>query len=275
MEAGARPVKADRGRERGRWTAVPIAAVLCAAVLAGIGAGALIHVLGRGGSGSGGAVVTARYGLYGQAAWAPGAQPASAIDTLADQNGRRFALSSLHGRTVALVFFDSHCNQECPLEGRELAAAERALPAAQRPVLAAVTVDPADTPTSVRAATCAWGLAAVAPWHWLMGGHGTLARVWSAYHVYVGRPVRGDIPHTEAVVLIDRLGYERSGYLYPFNQGFVRHDLGVLARQGRTRSLAPPRRSSTLFPSRLRRRPRRAVAWSLAGRARSGATTSR
>jgi cytochrome oxidase Cu insertion factor (SCO1/SenC/PrrC family) len=131
------------------------------------------------------------------------------------------------------VFFDSHCNQECPLEGRELAAAERSLPAAQRPVLVVVSVNPADTPASAAKAARVWGLSAVAPWHWLMGTRDRLSPVWRAYREYVGRSVNGDIPHTEALVLIDRRGYERSGYLYPFNQGFVTHDLGVLGRERR------------------------------------------
>ena len=50
-------------------------------------------------------------------------------------------------------------SQECPLAGRALAAAERALPAAQRPVLVVVSVNPQDTPASVRAAVRSWGLA--------------------------------------------------------------------------------------------------------------------
>jgi cytochrome oxidase Cu insertion factor (SCO1/SenC/PrrC family) len=95
----------------------------------------------------------------------------------------------------------------------------------------AVSVDPADTPASARAAARAWGLASVAQWHWLMGPRSALAPVWRGYHIYVGKPTGGDIPHTEAVVLVDRRGDERSGYLYPFNQGFVAHDLGVLARE--------------------------------------------
>ena len=69
---------------------------------------------------------SAPHGLYGQATWAAGAHAAPPITTLRDQSGQRFSLGSLHGHTVALVFFDSHCHQECPLEGRELAAAERA-----------------------------------------------------------------------------------------------------------------------------------------------------
>src|SRR5205085_8349433 len=153
-----------------------------------------------------------------------------AIDTLVDQTGRRFSLSALRGRSVALVFFDSRCNQQCPLEGRQLAAAESSLPAAQRPVLVAVSVNPLDTPTSARKAARSWGLARVAPWHWLMGTRAQLAPVWHEYNIYVGEAKDGDIPHTEALILIDRRGDERSGYLYPFGQRFVTHDLAALGR---------------------------------------------
>jgi hypothetical protein len=41
--------------------------------------------------------------------------------------------------------------------------------------------------------------------------------------------VRGDIAHTEAVILVDRRGFERSVYLYPFAPRFVAHDMRVLA----------------------------------------------
>jgi len=226
MEAGAGTLPRRRNR------AARVAALLSAAVLVGAGAGALAHVL-VGGSPSA-SIVTERFGMEGQAAWAAGTLPASAIDTLADQTGKRFSLSALRGHPVALVFFDSHCNQECPLEGRELAAAESSLPAVERPVLVAVSVNPLDTPASARRAARAWGLALLAPWHWLMGTRAQLAPVWREYKIYVGRAVDGDIPHTEAAILIDRHGDERSGYLYPFGQRFVTHDLGVLGREGRS-----------------------------------------
>ena len=58
-----------------------------------------------------------------------------------------------------------------------------------------------------------------------MGTRAQLASVWKAYHIYVGRSVDGDIPHTEALILIDRRGDERSGYLYPLRARFVTHDL--------------------------------------------------
>jgi cytochrome oxidase Cu insertion factor (SCO1/SenC/PrrC family) len=225
MEAGAGTLAPRRTR------AVWVAAVLVGGLLLGAGAGAALHLV-LGGSSSA-AIVTERYGLEGQQVWAAGTLAAPAIDTLPDQTGRRFSLASLRGHPVALVFFDSHCNQECPLEGRELAAAEATLPAAERPVLVAVSINPLDTPASARQAARAWGLANVSSWHWVMGTRAQLAPIWREYHIYVGKGSAGDIPHTEALILIDRRGYERSGYLYPFGQQFVIHDLGVLGRQGK------------------------------------------
>jgi cytochrome oxidase Cu insertion factor (SCO1/SenC/PrrC family) len=174
-------------------------------------------------------VVTIRHGLYGDATWAAGSVPAPAINTLHDQSGSRFVLSSLHGHTVALVFFDSYCRQECPLEGRQLAASERALPAAQRPDLVVVSVNPKDSAASVAKAIREWGLAGVAPWHWLMGTHRQLARIWAEYNIQVSPPIDGDINHTEALYLIDRKGDERAGYLWPFASRFATYDMRVLA----------------------------------------------
>jgi cytochrome oxidase Cu insertion factor (SCO1/SenC/PrrC family) len=214
----------QRRRSEGRM----LAAVLVAAGLAGVTIGVVVHVLSSRTTVPP-TVVTERHGLDGMATWAAGAARAPAITTLVDQTGRRFSLSSLRGHSVALVFFDSHCSRQCPLEGRELAAAERSLPVAARPVLVAVSVNPGDTRASVGAAVHAWGLAEVAPWHWLLGTRPALAKVWRAYHIWVGPKVNGDIAHTEAVYLIDRRGFERSAYLYPFGEQRVAHDLRSLA----------------------------------------------
>jgi protein SCO1 len=226
MEAGV-----GVGRRVSRRTAGQIAIVLVIAVLAGVGAGAAGHLLLTSGSTPARAVSLSRGGLRGQATWPAGARPAPAITTLHDQTGGRFNLGSLHGHTVAIEFFDSHCKAECPLAGRALAAAERPLPRAQRPVLVVVSVNPLDTAASVRRALGSWGLAGLAPWHWLMGTHAQLASVWHAYRIYV-KPTRGDISHTEALYLLDRRGDERSGYLFPYLPGAVGHDLRLLARSG-------------------------------------------
>jgi cytochrome oxidase Cu insertion factor (SCO1/SenC/PrrC family) len=225
MEAGA-GIRSGPRRRRVRFAQIAVA--LIAALLFGIGAGVALHSLLA--KPLPAATATRPPVLHGEATWAAGARPAPAITTLHDQTGHLFSLASLRGRAVAMAFFDSHCNQECPLEGRALAVAERALPPAQRPVLVAVSVNPLDTAASERAAARSWGLARVAPWHWLTGSPAQLARVWRAYHIYVGRRVGGDIPHTEALYLIDRAGDERSGYLYPFLARFVTLDLRALAR---------------------------------------------
>lgn len=201
--------------------AVSLAALLVAGVAFGV------RRLAGAPPAPGPAVVSLRHGMYGEASWAPGARPAPPINTLRDQTGRRFTLASLRGRPVAMEFFDSHCHAECPLAGRALAAAEAEVPAAQRPVLVVVSVNPLDTRASVRAAIREWGLAGLAPWHWLMGTHAELAPVWRAYHIDV-QPEPGDINHTEALYLIDRQGDERSGFLYPYAPPFVAHDLRIL-----------------------------------------------
>jgi protein SCO1/2 len=210
-----------------------VAAALAVAIAVGIGAAAAVNELRSHGSPGRAVAATERLagrGLVGQATWPAGARPAPAITTLRDVSGKPFALTSLRGHTVALVFFDSHCNQECPLEGRALTAAERAVPARDRPVVVAVSVNPRDTAASVRRAVTAWGLARAGSWHWLVGPRSRLAPVWRAYRIFVGRPVHGDIPHTEALYLIGPGGDERSGYLYPFLPRSVAHDLRVLGR---------------------------------------------
>ena len=219
-----------------------VALVAAVAVCAGLGVGLVVHALRDNGAapkvsplvgthGADAAIVRMRNGFYGEATWAAGARPAPQINTLRDQAGRPFALSSLRGHPVAMVFFDSHCHQECPLEGHALARAEAGLPAAQRPVVVAVSVNPADTSRTVAAAMREWGLADAGKWYWLMGTKAKLAPVWQAYHIQVSPPIDGDIQHTEALYLIDRRGDMRSAYLWPFAGHFVTSDLRTLAKR--------------------------------------------
>lgn len=208
-----------------------VAGVILGAAACGVGVAAAVHALLSGGTAQlkAAKIVDLRNGLYGDATWAAGSAPAPAINTLHDQSGARFALSSLHGHTVAIAFFDSYCHQECPLEGRQLAAAELKLPRSERPDLVVVSVNPKDTAVSAAKAMREWGLSGVAPWHWLMGTHRQLAKVWAAYHIEVSPPVDGDINHTEALYLLDRRGSERAGYLWPFASRFATYDMRVLA----------------------------------------------
>ena len=218
------------GREASTRISVRLAAgVTLLAILIGGGVGLAMHFLLKRSAPLAASSVTMRHGLYGDATWAAGSVPAPAINALHDQSGARFTLGSLHGHTVAIAFFDSYCHQECPLEGHQLAAAERSLPRAERPELVVVSVNPKDNAASVARAIRDWGLAGVAPWHWLMGTHRQLAKVWAAYNIQVSPPIDGDINHTEALYLLDRRGDERAGYLWPFASRFATYDMRVLA----------------------------------------------
>ena len=123
---------------------------------------------------------------------------------------------------------DSQCHQECPLEGRALAAAFRLTPAADRPLVVAVSVNPwEDTPglgapgdQAVRARRLPLALAA--------GVEGAACTVWKKYRIFVHR-TSGDIEHTDALYLIDAKGYERAGMVYPFLPNWVSTDLKTLA----------------------------------------------
>lgn len=227
MKLAAQPTE---GRATLRLGPGLLAGIGALAILIGGGVGVGLHFLLKHTA----AITTTNYsimqhGLYGDAIWAAGSRPAPAIDTLRDQSGSKFALSSLRGHPVAIAFFDSYCHQECPLEGRQLATSELKLPRTQRPDLVVVSVNPKDTRASVAKAIRDWGLAGVAPWHWLMGTHRQLAKIWAAYGVSVSPPVDGDINHTEALYLVDRRGYERAGYLWPFASRFATYDMRVLA----------------------------------------------
>ena len=166
--------------------------------------------------------------FHGQATWGPGTRDAAGF-TLRDQSGGSISLASLRGRPVLLTFLDSRCKQECPIQGRQLASILWRLPAARRPALLIVSVDPSgDTPASIRHAMTRWGLAGPWTWHWLNGARSRLAAVWHRYGVTVD-PSSGDIVHSLVLYLIDRDGYQRTAYLYPFLPGFVQGDLARLA----------------------------------------------
>jgi protein SCO1/2 len=204
-----------------RWYAISVAA----AAIVGIAVGVFLHnELVGGAAQARGPVVPA---LHGQATWAPGARAAPGF-VLRDQHGHRVTLGSLRGRSIALLFMDSLCKEACPLEGRMIAAAVRGVPAALRPQLVVVSVDPAgDTPRTIAIAAHKWRLPASV--EWLLGTHKQLAKVWRDYQITVAA-TSGDVVHSTAVYLIDRHGDERAGFLLPFVPALVADDLRILGK---------------------------------------------
>jgi protein SCO1/2 len=215
-------MKARRVSRRTAVAAVAIAAV--AGVLLGIG----VHRLTRDSGGHGHPDAE----IHGQAVWPAGFRRAPNF-SLPDQSGRLFSLASLRGRPAVLTFMDSHCHQECPLEGRALAAALRMVPQLKQPIVVVVSVNPwEDTPASGRSAIKRFGLA-TSRWRWLLGSRSLLEPVWDRYGIEVRRAT-GDIEHTDALYLIDARGFERAGMVYPFLPTWISDDLKTLADEGET-----------------------------------------
>jgi protein SCO1/2 len=169
-------------------------------------------------------------GLHGQATWAASKQLAPQV-RLRDQNGAIVSLGALRGRPVLVTFLDSKCVEQCPVAGRQLGTMLRGMAPADRPALVIVSVDPADdTPESTRQAMRDWRLAGPWRWHWLRGSRSELARVWAAYGIAV-QPTTNDVTHGLALYLVDRRGFQRTGYLFPFLPNFVALDLRTLANE--------------------------------------------
>ena len=203
--------------------------ILLAAVVVGAGGGALIRVLTDSGTAAAKPLLPA---LHGQAVWKAGARRAPSV-SLHDQTGRVVTLASLRGSPVVLTFLDSQCKSSCPIEGRQLGSVLRRLPAMERPTLVIVSVNhTGDTPAGIRRALAEWHLNG--PWavHWLNARtRAQLASVWRSYGVRVIPKSNDVVVHSLALYLIDRRGYERTAYLFPFLQSFVQRDLGRLARE--------------------------------------------
>jgi protein SCO1/2 len=155
------------------------------------------------------------------ATWGRGEQRAPAF-ALRDEHGRPLSLASLHGRPVLITFIDPLCRNLCPTEAQHLSDAVRDAPAAARPVVVAVSVNPSgSTKQALALDRSKWDLPS--QWRWAIGSRSALARVWRAYHIQVieqEKLIAGvrtrDVSHTEAAYLVDRDGYQRALFLWPY-----------------------------------------------------------
>jgi cytochrome oxidase Cu insertion factor (SCO1/SenC/PrrC family) len=66
-------------------------------------------------------------------------------------------------------------------------------------------------------------------WHWLNGNQAQVEAVWKAYGVQVLSGPTGNIPHSIALYLVDRQGYERVG-LFSTDPQRIEQDVRLLSR---------------------------------------------
>ena len=201
------------------WARVLAAA---AAIGVGAGAGAAFALTHSGGASRTASPVTGSANIV----W-PASKRHAPDFALRDQTGAPISLGANRGRIVILTFIDPVCTTLCPLEAKELDRVEQSLSGALRPAIVAVSVNPwGDAPRNFRADARKWRLDA--NWRWAVGSRAQLARVWHAYSI--GVRVRRfkavgitthQVDHTEAAYVIDRRGFERMLFVYPFSAGDV------------------------------------------------------
>jgi cytochrome oxidase Cu insertion factor (SCO1/SenC/PrrC family) len=159
--------------------------------------------------------------------WPAGARRAPAL-RLVDENGRTVSLAAQRGRPVIVTFMDPVCRDFCPLEAKQLDAALKSLPRAERPAILAVSVNVYEN----RRATLLqderkWR---VPPqWSWAVGTPARLAQVWKAYGIGVLVTKTHDVTHTEAAYVVDGAGYERALFLWPFTAADLEQSLRQLS----------------------------------------------
>lgn len=160
---------------------------------------------------------------HGEGVWGPGERLAPPFK-LRDQNGKLVSLASQRGQPVLIAFLRASRTGLARSEGVALAQTEAVLAGTRKPVLDVISLDRgADTPARIRAATADWGL--TGPYHWLGGSSVTLAQVRRQYGVV---PVAGA---AGPLFLVDRHGFERAGYLFPFVPNVLARDLRTLVAQ--------------------------------------------
>jgi protein SCO1/2 len=155
---------------------------------------------------------------------------------LKDQNGQSVSLAAYRGRPVIVTFIDPLCRNLCPLAAHVLNQVDRDLPAAQRPVILAVSVDIyADSRADLLQDYRRWDL--VPQWHWAVGKPRELEAVWRRYHVGVSvktKRIAGTtvhyVTHDEVAFIVDRAGYVRALYGWPYYAQNVEAALKRLSR---------------------------------------------
>lgn len=134
---------------------------------------------------------------------------------LTDQAGRAISPATLHGDVVVLSFFDSACDDICPIVTAELAKAASSLgPEASHVVFLTVNTDPLALSVSERSRSVevarADGLAALPTWHFASSGLSQLNAMWKAYGVSVSvEEIPGVVAHNDVMDFIDADGLLR------------------------------------------------------------------
>ena len=161
--------------------------------------------------------------FHGQAVWGPGRRAAPAF-VLRDSSGASVALSHQRGRPIVLAFLDTRGHDTAAREGRLVAGVQQALGGGELPVFDIVSLAPAlDSARRVAETASRLGFHR-GSYRWLVGPGGALAKLRRQF----GVGVAGRAGSSQAIYLIDARGFERVGYLFPFQPYAVARDVRTL-----------------------------------------------
>ncbi len=136
------------------------------------------------------------------------ASPASGF-TLETAGASKISLAALRGKVVVVSFFDSRCDDICPVLSNQLRQAYTDLgPDASQVEMLTVNTDPVATSVeSAGVAATRTVLRSVTEWHFLTGTLAQLNTVWNAYGVSIEvQPSTNLVSHNEVLYFIDPAG---------------------------------------------------------------------
>lgn len=166
-----------------------------------------------------------------------GAEPAPDF-TLTNQFGERVVMRDLRGKVVVLTFLYTSCPDTCPIIASKMAQVHDEFGARSEDLaFVIVSVDPKrDTVPRVR--EYLEQRDAVEKLTYLTGDAETLREVWKDYAIGVidlpptpGREALREVPHVDAVYVIDQRGRERALMQDDFAPADLARNLQILLRE--------------------------------------------
>lgn len=216
----ARPGPALRS-VRGRFALAAAVAVVTGALI-----GVVLHLADE----RQGPSALALPSFHGQGHWGPAERRAPDF-RFRDQSGATVSLSAQRGKPVLIAFVATGRAGDSDREAVSLAQALALVPSPLRPAIDLISLDPrGDTPARIRAAANRWGLRP--PFSWLSGSPLDLARTAREYGVGGEPPPQpGSSENSTPLYLVNREGFERAGYLFPFFPTVLASDIERLHRE--------------------------------------------
>ena len=140
--------------------------------------------------------------------------PAPDFD-LTSQDGKRVTLADYRGKTIAVAFIFTTCQDICPMLTSNMAQVQKALGEdfGKTVAFVSITIDPeTDTPPVLKEYAEAFD-ADLGGWAFLTGDPAVLQDITKGYGVFAEKAIGGSIDHTLLTSIVDPQGVIRVQYI--------------------------------------------------------------